>query len=56
MWLYLFESLLVVYRVWKEKAVINQRTIVCPLENTPLHVFLALENSLFVGLFQMEYD
>ena len=56
MLLWLFETLLVLYRVMKENAPINQRKIECPLENTLQLVFVALKSSLFVEQFQMKYD
>ena len=44
------------YRVRQEKAVVNERKIVCPLENAILLVLVASNRSSLVEEFQMEYD
>ena len=43
------------YRVTKEKAAVNQRKIVCPLENILLFIFVASKSTLFVEQFQIQH-
>ena len=54
--MWLIEILLVFYIVTKEKAAINYRKTVYPIECILLLVFVASKSSLLVEQFQMEYD